>query len=201
MLRNVLVPFILMLVCGLGDSAIAQRSTTIDGVTILPTVVVDGDTIPNAVLREVVVFPKRKFKNNRDLRNYYKMIRNLKITYPYAQIAKRKLIEMDEHFKTLKTKRERDRYIEQVEKEMFREFEGQLRKLTISQGKMLIKLIDRETGRTSYQVVKELKGSFSAGFWQAVARIFGSNLKSEFDPEGEDKILNELIILYEHGQL
>ncbi|NLI87857.1 MAG: DUF4294 domain-containing protein, partial [Bacteroidales bacterium] len=76
-----------------------------------------------------------------------------------------------------------------------------LRKFTVSQGKMLMKLIDRETGATSYDLVKELKGGFSATFWQGVARLFGSNLKVKFDPEGEDKLLNELIGLYEKGLL
>jgi len=101
----------------------------------------------------------------------------------------------------IKTKREREKYVDQAEKEIREEFEKQLMKLTVSQGKMLIKLIDRETGKTSYELVKELKGSFSAGFWQAVARVFGSNLKTEFDADGEDKILDELVTLYEHRQL
>ncbi len=179
----------------------AQKPIVIDGYTILPITVVEGDTIPNALIPQVVVFPQRKFKNNREFRHYRRLIRNIKIVYPYAQIAKRKIGEMEEQFQQLKTEREREQYVKQVEKEMREEFEGQLVRLTISQGRLLIKLIDREIGRTSYDVIKELKGGVSAVFWQAIARIFGSNLKSEFDDLGEDKLLNELIILYEHGQL
>jgi hypothetical protein len=127
------------------------------------------------------------------------MIYNLKKTYPYAQIAKYKLLEINENLKTLKTDREKKEYIVNAEKELRNQFEKDLTKLTVSQGKMLIKLIDRETGRTSYELVKELKGGFSATFWQGIARLFGSNLKIKFDPQGEDKILNELIFLYEQG--
>ena len=105
------------------------------------------------------------------------------------------------HMLTLNTERERRQYINQVEKEILDEYEGDLKKLTITQGRILLKLIDREIGETSYDLLKELKGTFSAFFWQTLARIFGHNLKSEFDPEGEDKLLNEIVILIENGQL
>lgn len=179
----------------------AQMTMTIDGLTIPPTLVLDGETIPNWVIPEIVVFPKRKFVSKHDYRQYQRMIRNLKKVYPYAKIAKKELAEIDAHYKTLTTIRDRENYINQVEKDLRDKFEKQLVKLTISQGKMLIKLIDRETGKTSYDFLKELKGGVAATFWQAIARVFGSNLKTEFDYEGEDKILNELIILYEHRQI
>ncbi|MGD9977714.1 MAG: DUF4294 domain-containing protein [Bacteroidales bacterium] len=168
---------------------------------VVPSVVVDGDTIPHITVKAVVKRGRRRFKSNRDMRQYYKLIYNLKVTYPYAQIAKNKLLEMNEHIKTLHSKKEIDVYIKQSEKEMRDQFEKKLVKLTRSQGKMLMKLIDRETGKSSYQLVKELKGGFSAGFWQGVAILFGSNLKTRFDPNGEDKVLNELVILYEQGLL
>lgn len=180
---------------------LAQKSVVIDGLTIPSSRTIDGEIVPNWLIPEVVVFPKRTFKTKKDYRQYQRMIRNLKVVYPYAKIAKNTLAEMDDQLKTLKTKREKEKYIDQAEKDIRFQFEKQLTHLTVTQGKMLIKLIDRETGRTSYELVKELKGNFSAGFWQAIARIFGSNLKSEFDSEGEDKILDELIVLYEHRQL
>jgi len=108
---------------------------------------------------------------------------------------------MNEHFVTLTTDKERKKYVKQVEKEMRAEFEKDLRSLTISQGRLLIKLVYRETGATSYALVKELKGSLSAIFWQAIARIFGSNLKSEYDAEGEDRLIEQLIILIDNGQI
>jgi len=186
-------------------SAQSQHSVNhevkVDGYTILPVKIVNGDTIPNAVLQRVVVFAPRRFNSRRQYNQYYRLIHNLKVVYPYTQIAKEKIAEMDSHFQTLETDRERSAYVKQVERELFEEFEGQLRKLTITQGRLLIKLIDRELGRTSFELIRELRGGFSAVFWQAIARVFGSNLKTEFDYLGEDRLLNELIILHEQGLL
>ena len=180
---------------------LAQQTVVIDGFTIPAIQIIDGEPLPNWVIPEIVVFPKRTFKTKKDYRQYQRMIRNLKTVYPYAKIAQSRLNFMNTQLQELTTKREKEHFINEVEKEIRNDFEKKLMSLTVSQGKMLIKLIDRQTGKTSYELVKELKGKFSAGFWQAVARIFGSNLKSEFDEEGEDKILNELITLYEHRQL
>lgn len=175
------------------------QTTSSDSLTLYPSILLDGEYIPHIKIEDVVKVGKRRFKNRREMSQYYKMIYNLKKTYPYAQIAKYKLLEINENLKTLKTDREKKEYIVNAEKELRNQFEKDLTKLTVSQGKMLIKLIDRETGRTSYELVKELKGGFSATFWQGIARLFGSNLKIKFDPQGEDKILNELIFLYEQG--
>ncbi|MFA5648573.1 MAG: DUF4294 domain-containing protein [Bacteroidales bacterium] len=172
-----------------------------DGFTFVPITVIDGDTLPNVLIRQVVIFPERKFASKKDYREYWRTARNLKVVYPYAQIAKSKILEMETQYGKLKSDSERKEYIKRVEKELRDEFEGKLVKLTISQGRLLIKLIDREVGKTTYSVIKELQGGFSAGFWQLVARLFGSNLKTEFDEGKEDKVLNELIILYEHGLL
>ena len=180
---------------------LAQDTSKIFSSGVLIGNVVDGDTIYYANIKEVVIFPERKFKNWRQARKYNRMIRNLKKVLPYAKIAKAKMSEMNEHFKTLNTEKEQKKYVKQVEKEMRAEFEGELVRLTISQGRLLIKLVDRETGNTSYELVKELKGSFSAFFWQTIARLFGSNLKLEFDAAGEDRLIDELIIMIENGQL
>lgn len=179
----------------------AQNYSDIKTPLVFPSVIIDGDTIAHIQIKDVVKKGKRRFKSKRQMQQYYKLIRNLKATYPYAQIVKNKLYEMDAHIRTLHNQWEIDAYIKKTEKDMRAEFEKKLVKLTISQGRMLIKLIDRETGRSSYELVKELKGGFSAGFWQGVARIFGSNLKTKFDPKGEDKVLNDLIYMYEQGLL
>ncbi|MDR1227105.1 MAG: DUF4294 domain-containing protein [Prevotellaceae bacterium] len=187
-------------------SMIAAASTRVDGV-VLARMAIDehGDTIPHIVLRPVYKFAKPIFKNAKAERKYYasysRMAYNLKKVYPYSKIIKHKLAEMDAEYATIKTEKERKAYIKQVEKELFAEFEKPLRGLTISQGRILIKLVDRETGRTGYQIIKELKGGVSAFFWQAVAVMFSSSLKMEFNAEGDDKMLNELIILYENGLL
>ncbi len=178
---------------------VAAQTPSNDSLHLYPSILLDGEYVPHIKIEDVVKVGKRRFKNRRSMNQYYRMIYNLKKTYPYAQIAKHKLLEINENLKLMKTEREKREYIAKVEKELINQYEKELTKLTISQGKMLIKLIDRETGLTSYELVKELKGGFSATFWQGIARIFGSNLKLKFDPQGEDKILNELIFLYEQG--
>ena len=163
--------------------------------------VIGKDTLPHIYLREVIIIPPRKFKNKKQARRYWKLVYNLKKVIPYAKLANAKLTEINNHLPTLQTEKERKLYIKQAEKMLKNEFEDELKKLTISQGRLLIKLVDRETGETTYQLVKELKGSFSAFLWQSLARLFGSNLKSEYDVEGEDKMIEEIIILIENGQL
>jgi chaperonin GroEL (HSP60 family) len=116
-------------------------------------------------------------------------------------MAKSKLSEMNQHFLTLSSEREKKAYTKQVEKELRANFEEDLKKLTITQGRMLIKLIDRETGSTSYELVKELRGNLSAIFWQALARVFGSNLKTEYDKDGTDKLTEEILVAIDQGYL
>ncbi len=168
---------------------------------IITSTFINGDTIPHRTIEEVIVYPRPKFNNRRQLRRYSRLISNIKKVYPYAKLAKEKLLEMDRHIETLSTEKEKKDYIHKMEDELFSEFEDDLRKLTFSQGRLLIKLIDRETGDTTYEWLKELKGSVSAFFWQAIARIFGSNLKSEFDAAGEDRLLDEIIRMIDAGMI
>lgn len=127
------------------------------------------------------------------------MIRNIKMAYPYARIAAVELKELDDYLITLDNEKEQKAYINQVEKEIMNRFEQDVRKLTVTQGIILVKLIDRETGRTSYQVIKDLKGGFTAFFWQGIARIFGNNLKTEYDPENQDKVMEDIVLGIEAG--
>jgi hypothetical protein len=168
---------------------------------ILYGLILDGDTLLLSNIDEVYIFPARRFSSNWEYRRYQRLIRNVKKAYPYAVLAKQKFDEITLHFETLKSERAKKLYIKQVEKELMDQFEDELKKLTITQGRILIKLIDREIGETSYDLLKELKGSFTAFFWQTIARIFGSNLKSEFDPLGEDRLINEIVIMIERGAL
>ncbi len=160
----------------------------------------DGDTILISQLDEVVIKPRSR-NATRDLRQYRKLIYNVKKVYPYAKLAGTKFGEVNAHIQSLATNRERREYIRQVEEEILKQYENDLKDLTITQGRILIKLIDRETSQTSYQVVKDLRGGFQATFWQAIARLFGSNLKTEYDAEGEDKMIEEIMLMIEKGQL
>ncbi|MFW5979004.1 MAG: DUF4294 domain-containing protein, partial [Bacteroidia bacterium] len=168
---------------------------------LLKTVVINGDTIASAKIDEIVVYPELDFDNKREYRRYKKMVRDLKKVYPYAQKAKYKLIQMNEEFTQLETEIERKKYIKNVESELKDEFKDDLKKLTVTQGHYLLKLIDRETGDTSYELLEELKGDFSAVFWQTIARIFGHNLRSEYDPHGDDRLMERIVILIEHDQI
>lgn len=178
-----------------------QDTITISDVDLLYGIIVDGDTILLTSIDEVIVFREPKFNTKREWRRYHRLVRNVKKVYPYAKMAGEKYKIVSAHLLTLKTEKEKKAYIKQVEQEIHDEYEGDLKKLTITQGRILLKLLDREIGETSYDLLKEFKGTFSAFFWQTLARIFGHNLKSEFDPEGEDSLLNEIVILIENGQL
>ena len=178
-----------------------QDTLTISEANLLYGVVVDGDTILLTTIDEVIIFPKPKFKTKREWRRYHRLVYNVKKVYPYAKMAGEKYDSVSAHLLTLETDKERRVYIKEVEQEIHDRYEDDLKKLTITQGRILLKLIDREVGETSYDLLKEFKGTFTAFFWQTLARIFGHNLKSEFDPDGEDSLLNEIVILIENGQL
>jgi hypothetical protein len=180
----------------------AQDTIRIDlGGTPVKGVVQGNDTVLIANLEEAVIQPHTKKPTNRDMRQYRKLVYNVKKVYPYAKLAGEKFAVINAHMDSLKTKREQREYIKQVEKEILQQYEEDLKNLTITQGRILIKLIDRETSETSYEVVKDLRGSFQAALWQTVARIFGSNLKTEFDAAGEDRTIDEIMVMIERGQL
>ena len=179
----------------------AQEDPENDTLFVMRTVVIDGDTIPNVIIDEVVVFPRMVFKTKRQSRKYRKLIRDVKRAYPYAIYAKEMLDEMENEFQNLKTEKEKKKYIKSIEKNLMGEFGDELKKLTITQGRILLKLIDRETGNTSYELLKYLRGSVSAVFWQTIARIFGSDLKSEYDPLGDDYLIERVVRMIETGQI
>jgi len=174
---------------------------TTQDIYVARAVVIDGDTLWVADLDEVYIFPTKKFKNRRERRRYTRLIYNVKKAYPWAKLAGDKLAEVEVHLMSLETEKEQKEYMKLVEQELLKDYKEDLKKLTITQGRILIKLVDRETGDTSYELVKELRGNISALFWQALARLFGSNLKSEYDADGEDRLIEEIVILIENGQL
>lgn len=189
-----------VIICVSGLS-FGQESSKADTLIVTKTVIDNGDTIPNVYIEEVVIFPELEFKNRYRAWRYRKLVRDLKRVYPYARMAKNKLDQMEKEFLELETEKEQKKYIKTIEKQLMDEFGGELKKLTITQGRLLLKLIDRETGSTSYVLLQELRGNFSAVFWQAIARLFGSDLKSEYDPEGEDRLIERIVLLIEHNQI
>ena len=162
--------------------------------------VINGDTLAHINLREVVVLPPHEFHNKRELMKYAKLVKNIKKVLPYAKIARTKLLLIQNEVEKLETESARKEYLKKAEKQLKEDFQDEITNLTITQGRLLIKLIDRETGNTSYYLIKELKGSFSAFLYQSIARLFGENLKDEYDPKGDDKLVEEIIIRIENGE-
>ena len=192
--------YIVLLIFLFCTSILAQPPKSIDNMLVRPYKIEHGDTVIVARIKEIFIYPTHSFSYN-EYRKYRKLIRDIKKVYPYALIAKKVLIKLNKRFVELESEKERQAYIDMVEEKLTKEFEAELRKMTISQGRLLIKLIDREIGSTSYEIVKEMKGSFSAFFWQAVAKFFGSDLKTGYDPYGEDRIIEEILIKIKYGQL
>jgi hypothetical protein len=168
--------------------------------TLVPAVIENGDTIAYMSLPEVIIYADRPFANEKEKQKWNKLKRDVKKAYPYAILASIKLKEYNAKLLNMKTEVERKAYMKKAEKELKKQFEKDLKNLTLSQGRILIRLIDRETGSTSYSLVKDLRGSFSAFCWQTVAAVFNSSLKAEYDPtKGEDKMIEQIIGLIESG--
>jgi hypothetical protein len=159
---------------------------------------VDGkDTIPVIKLREIYIYPE--YRSKKDKERYAKLVRDVKRTLPYAKMVYSTLIETYEYIETLPTEKEKQAHLKRMEKELFQEYKPELKKLTLSQGKLLIKLIDRECNQSSYNLVKAFLGSFRAGFWNLFAGMFGASLKTQYDPKGKDAMTERVVILVENG--
>jgi hypothetical protein len=164
--------------------------------------VVDGnDTTYYAFLRDIYVYPKLKFNSRRQEQFYWRTVRDVKKALPYAKLVSSELVRVNILLADIEREKDRKKYLAQYEKEIFKRYEKELRKLTINQGRLLLKLIDRETNTTSYDLIKNYRGNVSAFFWQGMARLFGSSLKSEYDASGNDRIVERVINLVESGQL
>lgn len=162
-----------------------------------------GDTALMVVLNEVTVFPPMKFKNKKQEEFYWRTVRDVKRTLPYAKLIAETLLETYEYMETLPTQKEREAHLTQMEKEIFAQYKPHLKKFTKSQGKMLVKLINRETNQSSYSILKAFLGTFRAGFWQTFGKFFGVSLKTSYNPDKneDDAIVERVCILVEQGQL
>jgi len=156
-------------------------------------VIIDGDTIPYQYISVINIYAERKFKNRRAFEKYSKLRRDVLKVWPYAKITEKKFNDLAIQLGMTNDERVKKALINKTEKEIKARFEGELKNLTINQGRILIKLIDRQTGNTSYVLLEELKGNLSAFFWQSLARLFGHNLKAHYDPNGEDAEIEKII--------
>lgn len=156
----------------------------------------NGDSI--AVIHMLPVYV---FNRGIDRRRWYKLVQAVKKVYPVAQAARQKMADMEDELARLPTKKAQKAYIKSVYDEIKGEYTPVLKHMTRTQGRVLLKLIDRETDYTAYEILREFRGGFVAGFWQTVSRIFGQNLKSEYDKEGEDRMIEQIVVYYEAGLL
>ena len=142
-----------------------------------------------------------KFKNKKQEKFYRKTVRDVKKTLPYAKLIYEILVETYQYMETLPDDEARQKHIEKMEDELFKQYKPILKKFTYSQGKMLIKLVNRECNQSSYEIIRAFLGSFRAGFWQTFGKLFGVTLKAEWDPEGKDKDIERICVLVEQGML
>ena len=163
--------------------------------------IIEGnDTIYIDEIQASRAFAKLPKQKGKDWRKYYRLVHNFSKAYPYALVARKLVMEADSTIAADRLRgAKREKYISGVQKELFDVFEGQMRNLTVSQGALIMKLVDREVGKSSYNIIKGYKSGITAGFWQGVAKMFGSDLKKPYDPEGEDILTEELVKIWEAG--
>ena len=184
-----------------GTDCLAQEEGEPTTAYLTPTYIHEGDTIPYVALPAVYIFKPVTFKNKRQARRYNKLVRDVKKVLPIANEVKNAVIETYEYIMTLPDDKARQRHLKAVEKSVKEQYTPRMKKLTFSQGKLLIKLVDRQTNSTGYELVKAFLGPFRAGFYQAFAALFGASLKKEYDPQGEDALTEQVVLMVENGQL
>ena len=161
----------------------------------------EGEEVPWYQIAPVYIFPKLIFANEAEARRYYQIANNIKKVYPIAVDIARDVRLHTEHLDSLEEKRDRDQYMKKMEKELKQKYTPRCKKLTLTQGKLLIKLVDRQCEQTAFRLVRSYMGSFKATFYNTFASIFGASLKKEYDPEVDDRITERCILLIESGQM
>ena len=177
-----------------------------DSPTFVPTVKVgkvlhEGDSIQYMEMNNVYVYPELTFKNKKQAETYMRLVTNVKKVLPIAKEARQMLIETTEFLDMLPDEKAKNAHIKRVEEDIFRTYKPKMKKLTYSQGKLLIKLIDRECHSSSYDMIKAFMGPIRAGFWQVFAWGFGASLNKEYDPTGRDRLTERVVLMVEAGQI
>jgi hypothetical protein len=179
----------------------AQESEALSPRYISARIDINGDTIPLVWLRPYYHFERRTFKNKAEARKYSRLEKNVRVVYPYAKLAGELLNKYQAELSDVDDPKKVKRYYKKVEEELRAQYEGELMELTVTQGRILIKLIDRETRHTSYDLVKNLRNGVTAFLYQGIARLFGHDLKSEYNASEEDKYIEEIVLALEHNQI
>jgi hypothetical protein len=190
--KELLILFIMFLWLGV----YAQKP---DSSKLVMGIVQGNDTIIQVRVKEIWVYPERKFSGKREQKYYSRYVAKVKKVYPLAVEAKILLARYEPQYYALDNQRDRRKLMKNLEKELLDKHKEELKKWSISDGKILLKLIDRETDRTAYSLIKDFRGDVSAVFWQGIAKLFKNNLKDEYSPEDEDKLLEEIVRKIESG--
>jgi len=206
--RSVLTLFVLFLVltCVAQSKNKADQMAEMDSPTFVPTVRVgkvleNGDSIQYMEMNNVYVFPPIEFSSKKQQGAYMRLVKNVKTVLPIAKEANQIMMETAEYLETLPTKQAREEHMKRVEKSIMQEYKPRMKKLTYSQGKLLIKLIYRESHSSGYELIQAFLGPVRAGFYQAFAWAFGASLKKQYDPEGVDRLTERVVLMVEAGQL
>ena len=194
---GIALSLVLVLVCAINVQAQNYRT----GKVKLPVELYDGDTIPVVHLPNVYIYRPPSFDSRRQERFYWRNVRDVKKTLPIAREVRGIIVETYEYLLTIPDEKAREKHLSAVEKGMLDQYTPQMKKLTFRQGKMLIKLIDRECQQTGFELIKVFMGSFKANFYQTFAALFGASLKKEYDPEIEDAEIEEIIFWIDNGAL
>ncbi len=183
------------------DTVKNKKDSLPDRFYLLENVMREGETLPEVEIDEVKVVRKMGVRGRFRWWKYRRLVYNVKKVYPYSIVVRETFAEINDTLRLIEDDKERRKFLREFETDLFGKYEDDIKHMTITQGKILIKLIDRETQNTSYDLIKEYSGSVSAVFWQGLARLFGSNLKAEYDPDDEDYLIEKVIYEIENGRL
>lgn len=200
------VAVVLGSVCQAQDKKTEQELVDMDSPTFVPTVkvgkVLEGtDSILYMEMNNVYVFPPVTFSSKKQAQAYMRLVKNVKTVLPIAKEANMIMMETAEYLETLPNKKAKEEHMKRVEQSIMKEYKPRMKKLTYSQGKLLIKLIYRESHSSGYELIQAFLGPMRAGFYQAFAWAFGASLKKEYDAEGIDRLTERVVLMVEAGQL
>ena len=184
-----------------GFSVYGQSTSGESTLSVVQAIIVGNDTIPFFVLPTYYCYPPLKFKNKKEEQFYWRTVRDVKVVLPYVRHIRKVMEKTNEALMSMPDKASRDAYMKNFEKRIYKENETKFKDLTLNQGKLIIRLLDRETNNTSYELIKAYRGSFSAGFWQVFALVLGADLKTKYGTKEEDAVIERVIVLVEAGQL
>ncbi|MFC2390459.1 MAG: DUF4294 domain-containing protein [Bacteroidota bacterium] len=182
-------------------SVYGQSTSGESTLSVVQAIIIGNDTVPYFVLPTYYCYPPLKFKNKKEEQFYWRTVRDVKVVLPYVRHIRRVMEKTNEALMSMPDKASRDAYMKNFEKRIYKENETKFKDLTLNQGKLIIRLLDRETNNTSYELIKAYRGSFSAGFWQVFALVLGADLKTKYGTKEEDAVIERVIVLVEAGQL